>query len=69
MFCWLVPRHEAEVAAATWKKNTAAATARRKRRRNVAPVWEYRTSELVHSHAPEERSITMYGTCRRPADS
>ena len=30
MFCWLVPRHEAEVAAATRTKNSAAATARKK---------------------------------------
>ena len=30
MFCWLVPRHKAEVTAATWTKNTAAATARKK---------------------------------------
>ena len=66
MFRWLVPRHQAEVAATTWKKKTAAATARQKRRRNVA-------SELVHrpqrTEAQEERTITMYGTCRRPTDS
>ena len=36
MFRWLVPRHQAEVAATTWTKKTAVATARQKRRRNVS---------------------------------
>ena len=36
MFRRLVPRHQAEVAATTWTKKTAAATARQKRRRNAS---------------------------------
>ena len=38
MFRWLVPRHQAEVAATTWAKKTAAATARQKRRRNASSI-------------------------------
>ena len=44
---WLVPRLEAEVAATTLRKVTAAATARKKRRRSVVPVRKYRFGHLV----------------------
>ena len=60
MFRSPVPRHQAEVAATTWTKVTAAATAR-KRRRNVVPVWKYRTGHLIHC----PQGITMFTTSRR----
>ena len=41
MFCWLVPRHKAEIAAAMEEQY-------KKLRRNAVPVWKFWTSHLVH---------------------
>ena len=61
MFRWLVPRHQAEVAATTWTKKTAAATARQKRRRNASGRGN-RSPRTTQKENPSRGSEPVGGT-------
>ena len=61
MFRWLVPRHQAEVAATTWTKKTAAATARQKRRRNDSGGGN-RSPRTTPKEKPSRSSEPVGGT-------